>query len=614
MDRSYGTDPRRRFSSADRRRVWENQKRRCGVEPYDDKSGTVLNGCGRYVLDRDGQFHMHHVSPHAKGGPSTIGNALGLCSHCHDRIDHSDLSGPPQPTLREWQADHFKDAVTKLTEPGARHTTAVAPGGGKTLFAGTVARRLLDDGIIERVVTVSPSAHLVGQWAENLANDVQVYLDDTAKGRPWNMRHGFHGVSVTWHSLSRQQSVDQHIDLALNHPTLFILDEVHHAAEQASWGLAVRAIQRAAPMTRFMNLSGTLFRSARGELIATVDYADRGGAYLEATADVTIFCSELIEKRVLRDLELYEWDTTVHPVELDGTETTTLGVAGENTEIQAALLGDETWVRNFLEQWTAHLHDQRAFFDGYPFKGLVVASNVQHATLYKHILLDLIPDQKVWVANYEEPQRARQSLEDARKSRKPGVLVAIAMASEGYDNPDLSSVAHLSNVAARLRLAQIAGRVMRPTRTERDRHLNLAGTVWVPAVPDLVEQWRNVLINDLHTVAVTDMLCGRCGQPRPCMCPRGARICDRCGRPKPCRCTPDPFPQDPTAYEFGTPELTGVHLNGQQQDLDAYQQLVAACQAAGRPEYAVFMLNLAEIVKHIPDPVNFIRNLHKDQP
>ena len=121
------------------------------------------------------------------------------------------------------------------------------------------------------------------------------------------------------------------------------------------------------------------------------------------------------------------------------------------------------------------------------------------------------------------------------------------MASEGYDNPDLSSIAYLSNVAAPLRLAQIGGRVMRPTEHESKLGRNLPGTVWLPAIPKLTAAWRDVLLNELHTISVDELTCARCGLSKPCACeldPRTAvcpivrtaeavRVRDRRTRPPP---------------------------------------------------------------------------------
>ena len=59
--------------------------------------------------------------------------------------------------------------------------------------------------------------------------------------------------------------------------------------------------------------------------------------------------------------------------------------------------------------------------------------------------------------------------------------------------------------------------------------------VEAPAMPELTNVWRDVLVNSLHVVELDAEMCGRCGH-NPCACQRstGPRICSVCGLPKPC--------------------------------------------------------------------------------
>ena len=600
-----GLDPRRLFSPADRRRIWLNQRKYCAI-------------CASPVRLKDSSFHVHHIIPHHLGGSTVIRNAVGLCQRCHRELDHTSLTGPPPAVLRDWQEANVNNAVEALSRDGGIFTVAAAPGSGKSMFAGVVAARLWDAGHIGRVVVVTPTGQLVDQWADNLAYDVAIWIDGAVKTVPSNMRHGYCGVGVTYASFAKASAVRDHLAIANETPTLFVFDEVHHAADQLPWGTAAKALVRQVPAARFMNLSGTLFRSKPGELIATVRYDRDDDGMMTAKADVTIWADELIGTGDLRDLELFEFDSEVRAVDVATGEIATssqLGIAGDATEIHSALIADDEWLRGFFARWLAHLQTQRQAYD-YNFKGLVVAASQDLAERYRILLEDLLQGtgQPVWVAKSEDGDIiAKEALEDARTATKPGVLVAVAMASEGYDNPDLSSIAYLSNIAAELRLAQIGGRVMRPTKHERKLGRNLPGTVWLPAIPKLTAKWRDVLLAELHTITVDELTCARCGLSKPCECDRAhtPRVCPSCGLPKPCECELGK-PQDPTkVYSFTDSELTGLYHNGEEVAVGAYELVHNTLVADGQDELVPFAAAITNAMRHV-DAVTFFNFINKD--
>lgn len=599
-----GTDPRRAFSAIDRKRVYKNQRGYCAV-------------CADPVRLRDGSFHVHHVIPHHLGGATVISNAVGLCQRCHRKLEHGTLQGPAPRPLRAWQADNLDAAVDRLSADGGLFTVAAAPGAGKSLFTARVADRLWDADQVRRVVVVAPTGQLVNQWADNLAYDAGWWIDPTVMTVPSNMRHGYLGCAVTYASFAKPSAVHDHIALANATQTLFVFDEVHHAADKRSWGDATSALRRQCPTARFMNLSGTLFRSRPGERIAVVDYDREEDGLLVAHADVTEWAIDLIKCGDLRDLELYEFDSEVRAVDLTTGETsdTSVGVAGDVSTVHSALLADDEWLRGFFTLWLAHLDAQRRAMN-YTFKGLVVAASQDLAERYRILLEDLLTGtgHPVWVAKSEDGPAAAEALEDARTSPKAGVLVAVAMASEGYDNPDLSSIAYLSNVAAPLRLAQVGGRVMRPTTHEKALDRNLPGTVWLPAIPKLTAAWRDILLAELHTISVDDLTCARCGLTKPCDCGTGGpRVCFTCGLPKPCTCDGVGRPEDPAvAYMFGDSDLTGVYRNGQPVVVGAYRIVSDALVADGQAELVPHAAGIVQMLRNV-DLTDLFATLRNDQ-
>ncbi|HLK02165.1 MAG TPA: DEAD/DEAH box helicase family protein, partial [Streptosporangiaceae bacterium] len=66
--------------------------------------------------------------------------------------------------LRGWQ----KDAYHEYFSQARRDFLLVAtPGAGKTTYALTVARELLERREIARITVVTPTEHLKHQWAES---------------------------------------------------------------------------------------------------------------------------------------------------------------------------------------------------------------------------------------------------------------------------------------------------------------------------------------------------------------------------------------------------------------------------------------------------------------
>ena len=61
------------------------------------------------------------------------------------------------------------------------------------------------------------------------------------------MRHGYCGAAVTYASFAKATAIRDHLALANEMPTLFIFDEVHHAADKLPWGEATTALVARCP-------------------------------------------------------------------------------------------------------------------------------------------------------------------------------------------------------------------------------------------------------------------------------------------------------------------------------------------------------------------------------
>ncbi|MGH2873777.1 MAG: DEAD/DEAH box helicase, partial [Solirubrobacteraceae bacterium] len=125
------------------------------------------------------------------------------------------------------------------------------PGAGKTLAACHAVRA----AGAEQVIVVCPTVALRAQWAD-VADAVGLHLDPRWRNADGSWRSELDGVVVTYQQVASAPDLFAH---HLRRPTFVILDEVHHAGDQATWGTALRAAFDGAQ--RRLALSGTPFRS-----------------------------------------------------------------------------------------------------------------------------------------------------------------------------------------------------------------------------------------------------------------------------------------------------------------------------------------------------------------
>ena len=114
---------------------------------------------------------------------------------------------------------------------------SATPGAGKTTFALTLALRLRERKVVNRIIVVAPTDHLRTQWAD-AASAVGLVLDPTLKNSDGPVRKDSDGYVTTYAQVASHRML--HRARTQNARTLVILDEVHHAGDGMSWGEAVR--------------------------------------------------------------------------------------------------------------------------------------------------------------------------------------------------------------------------------------------------------------------------------------------------------------------------------------------------------------------------------------
>jgi len=357
--------------------------------------------------------------------------------------------------LRAWQHEAFD--AWNATRPLDALVVAT-PGAGKTRFATRLAHAVLADRSIGRVIVVVPREHLKAQVARAMAGAL-VQLDHRFRNVDRALARDLHGAVVTY----QQVAAAPQIFAALARvPTLVVLDEIHHAGDQASWGQALRdAFGRA---THRVALSGTPFRSdgaaipfveyAAGECVASTSYD-----YARALGDGV--CRALVFPMHGGEAEWVSRDGEIMRATFDEA----IDKKYQSERLRTALT-QISWLGDVIDKAHAKLTELRALGHR-DAGGLIAAMNQDHARFVAGLIEARTGVKPALVVSDLEDASGRISAFAA--SRDPWI-VAVHMISEGVDIPRLRVGVFASNVVSELYFRQFCGRFVRTgADPERER-------------------------------------------------------------------------------------------------------------------------------------------------
>lgn len=348
--------------------------------------------------------------------------------------------------LRPWQ----RDALDRYEQSNAVDFLAVAtPGAGKTTFALTAARLTLP-AISGRLVIVAPTRHLKEQWAD-AAEAFGLHLDaDWSPTEP--LPADVHGLVTTYQQVgSSPESVAE-----VANGGFMILDEIHHAGDERSWGEGVRVAGAGA--ARRLSLSGTPFRSDT-RAIPFVNYQSD-----QVVPDIEYgYGDALADGRVVRPVFFprfgghMEWmapDGGLVSASFDDTLTRNLS----NQRLRAALSLDGEWLPSVIGHANEQLMRLR---EQHPDAGgLIIAMDQTHAQEIAALLRDRY-NVNPTVAVSDDPA-ASEKIARFAGGRSPWI-VAVRMVSEGVDIPRLRVGVYATTTTTELFFRQAVGRIVRWT-------------------------------------------------------------------------------------------------------------------------------------------------------
>ena len=359
------------------------------------------------------------------------------------------------------------------------------PGAGKTKFAVMLAVNELHRGAVDRVDVVGPSVHICRQWAEEMAN-WGVHLDsendresDDCVGRVFT----YQKLGMSPNSLRTSGKLRR----------LVILDEIHHAGDNCTWGDALRSVYHNA--SRRLLLSGTPFRSD-GNPIPFVSYSsgDHGVSvshysygYGEALRDG--YCAPLYFPHHDGDFQ-WERGGEIYSYDLSSRLTRQMG----SDRLRTAFSPEGQFVKELLHE--AHQHLMQLRQDHPDAAGIVFGRDVANVRALAEVLQQVSGTKPITVTNDDKDAAGR--INRFRSGRTPW-LVSVKMVSEGVDIPRLRVGVYLSPVQTEMFFRQAAGRLVRLVQGLEEQ----AGYLYIPSLPRLVEYAASMTSERHHAIGKT---------------------------------------------------------------------------------------------------------------
>ncbi len=377
----------------------------------------------------------------------------------------------PVSGLRGWQ----QHAYAEYFRANKRDFLVVAtPGAGKTTYALTVARELLDRREVMSITIVTPTEHLKFQWAQAAAR-FRIAIDSAYSNSQGPVGADFHGVAVTYAQVAAHPAL--HRQRTEGRRTLVIFDEIHHAGDALSWGEAVR--EAFDPARRRLALTGTPFRSDANP-IPFVTYVPEADGVKRSASDFVYGYGPALADGVVRPVIFLAYSGEMAWRTRAGDEiTATLGTPMTREQVaqawRTALDPGGEWIQRVLEAADKRLTEVRREIPD--AAGLVIASDHETARAYAALLRRVSGTRPVVVLS-DDPTASRKIAKFAASDDR--WMVAVRMVSEGVDVPRLAIGVYATSVSTALFFAQAVGRFVRVRRRGE------TASVFLPSVPVLL--------------------------------------------------------------------------------------------------------------------------------
>ncbi|MFJ3799957.1 DEAD/DEAH box helicase [Streptomyces sp. NPDC090088] len=402
---------------------------------------------------------------------------------------------------RHWQREAFDDFTSRL--PATYHVAA-CPGGGKTEFALAVAKHLITEKLISRVIVVVPTKVLSQQWIDRAGQ----FGIDLYAGLPSNHRSAEDhptapsGTVITYGLLASVEKASTIRTRAVPPSrTLAIFDEAHHAGENKRWR---KAVQTAFKGTRFRLLLTGAADQGEGR-IPFAAYRPETDRVPRMVPDFSYDYGRGVREQSIRNVDFRFYDSDVREVPFGQAAPTggvTEAAAHDSTPNLTSRAMDLSsgWLAALMPAVHRELTDIRR---SVPDAGCLILADGPESAQACGRLVAAITGHLPAVATADGPE-ASAVFKKFAASRAP-YLVAIPAACEGLDIPRLRVLLRLTADRSDLRFTQSIARV---TRIPDPAHCEPA-VVFLPALDTLHALARDVEESITHQVATLERLSTR---------------------------------------------------------------------------------------------------------
>ncbi len=383
--------------------------------------------------------------------------------------------------LRPWQAEAHQKAMKWLVEDRKdRHFLInAAPGAGKTLAACAIAKSLLDNEEIDRVVVIAPRTQVVTQWAEDFVRVTGRHMGKVtaADGDIADLEMD---VCATWSAINglgpELQAVCQ------NSKVLLICDEHHHAAVEAAWGTSAEGALTDCKFV--LVLTGTPIRSDGAESI-WLAYDSNGAISHPDAGTYTLTYGKAVDLGYCRPITFHKHQGRF-TVDHEGEK---VQISGHTDPVIPRELARIPGLQTALDFYKLAKTPQyipgtdEPLLSGYQASmiqagidkldqlrhtmpeagGLIIAPNIEVAEFMSKILEKLDGEKPLIV--HSQLANAEDKIKQFRATTRKW-LVSVAMVSEGVDIKRLRVLIYLPYALTELAFRQAMGRVVRTASYE----------------------------------------------------------------------------------------------------------------------------------------------------
>ena len=397
------------------------------------------------------------------------------------------MTHPNEIELRKWQQDCF-DKLMKVWDSGRHSFLAVAGvGSGKTMFSAYTFNHLKKTGNYDSVIVVSPTENIKRNWSVKFQSDFGIKVD-----HGYQFKHGWprdcSGISITFQSLNPLNL--EILKRYVNERVILIVDEVHHAGNDKSWGDAIREIGEQCGFV--LLLSGTPDRNDNSE-IPFVSYReiDPTNKIYQLQADYTYGYAESVADKVCcpvifqRNESLAE--TATGEFKRLRNEFPSPEIKKLYNNIISVKSDTDCYVYQTFLKANEKLNEINEFRNE-NYAGLIVCNSITDAkTLYERIYNEF-GDGFAELVTSDDPNSSKK-IERFKTSYRTWVI-SINMVSEGVDISRIRTIVYASNVTTMVRFVQVMGRGVRnPNHIE-----NYADEcfMYIPEYKPLIENAQSI--------------------------------------------------------------------------------------------------------------------------